>query len=65
MARRITLDRIQRDDDDATGADVRQWQMEIEGDNIKIRPRDGADFIMLRVTDADEFIDDLQTIISH
>ena len=65
MTKRVTLERILRDDDDQSGQSIREWKMEIEDDQIKIRPRDGADFLMIRADDVDQFHDDLLALVSH
>ena len=59
MSSRITIERILRDDDDASGQTIRQWRIEIEGANIKIDARDGAHFLLMRAEDIGAFRTDL------
>lgn len=66
QGRRTSLERIMRDDDDTTGADIREWHMSMEGKTIFLRRRaDSSDFIMLSTDDVEYFTDDLDTLISH
>lgn len=63
MATRLTIETIVRDADDATGADIRQWSMCKEGDNIVVKQRtDDGFFIFLAAGDVDQFVADLLKI---
>lgn len=63
MAARITLERILRDDDDASGQTIREWKIEAEaGAGITIRMNHGDGFILLRPDDVDWFIKDLHRV---
>lgn len=63
MARRLTVERVLRDDDDASGQTIRKWQIQRDGNFITIRSRDdGPGFIMLRTSDVPLFKADLDTI---
>lgn len=62
MSRRITLERVLRDDNDANGQTVRTWIMQRDDDLIMIRAREGSDFILIRKADAQQFHEDLQAI---
>lgn len=60
MAARMTLERVLRDDDDASGQTIREWKIEVEsGACITIRMNHGDGFILLRPDDVDWFITDL------
>lgn len=60
MSARMTIERILRDDGDASGQTVRQWRIEIEASHVKIRlNEDVGAFLMLRVDDIAEFRRDL------
>lgn len=59
MSSRITIERILRDDDDASSQTIRQWKIEVEGASVKIDARDGAAFLLLRADDIALFRRDL------
>jgi len=59
MARRMTLERILRDDDDASGQTIRNWLIEEDSGMLTIRPREDLNFILIRASDAKQFADDL------
>lgn len=59
MIARITLERILRDDDDASGQSVRDWTIQSEAGNITIRLKHGDGFLMLRPADIEIFTADL------
>ncbi len=59
MAARVTIERVRRDDDDHTGANLRDWKIEAERGHVTIRLKHGDGFIMLRPDDIDIFTDDL------
>lgn len=59
MTARITIERILRDDDDASGQTIRQWSIEVEPHRILIRSRDELSFLMLRADDINQFRNDL------
>lgn len=58
--KRVTLERILRDDDDASGQTVRSWRFEVDGDHIKIAKNEHSDWNMIRVLDVAQFIADLK-----
>ena len=60
MAARHTIERVLRDDDDASGQSIREWKIESEGSHIMIRRREGDGFVMLRAADVDTFVADLR-----
>lgn len=60
MSARITIERVLRDDNDASGQTIREWRIESEPGHIIIRMKHGDGFIMLRVDDVDLFAADLQ-----
>lgn len=59
MAWRKTIDRILRDDDDASGQTIREWKIEAEPGHITIRLRHGDGFLMMRPDDVELFIADM------
>lgn len=59
MAARITVERILRDDDDASGQTVRDWKIESEAGFVTIRLNNGDGFILLRDDDVNQFMQDL------
>lgn len=66
MAAKITVERILRDDGDASGQTVREWKLELEGDALTIsgsRHRPDA-WIIIRLSDADDFMADIRGLIS-
>lgn len=60
MTARITIERLLRDDDDASGQTVRDWKIESEAGRITIRMKHGDGFILLRADDTDLFVTDLE-----
>ena len=60
MAARVTIERVLRDDDDASGQSIREWKIEAETGSIMIRPREGNGFLLMRGADIDIFIEDLR-----
>lgn len=61
MSVRITIERILRDDDDASGQTIRQWRIDAEGGHITLRDReDHIPFVMLRPADVDVLVADLR-----
>lgn len=66
MAVKLTVERVLRDEDDASGQSVREWKLELEGDTLTIsgsrhRPES---WIIIRLSDADEFMTDIRGLIS-
>jgi len=62
MAARITLERVLRDDNDASGQSIRDWKIEAEAGNITIRMKHGTGFLLLRPDDVDQFVIDLNRL---
>lgn len=60
MPARITIERLLRDEDDASGQSVRDWKIEADGDSITIRLKHGDGFLLLRHTDIDIFTSDIE-----
>ena len=60
MPARITIERLLRDDDDASGQSVRDWKIECEPGHITIKLKHGDGFLLLRATDIELFSLDLQ-----
>lgn len=60
MAARVTIERILRDDDDASGQTIREWKIESEPGHITIRLKHGDGFLLLRTADVEVFSADLQ-----
>lgn len=58
--RRVTIERILRDDDDNSGQSIREWKIEIEPGHITVRARDNLNFLGLRPADIDLFVKDLR-----
>lgn len=58
MAARITIERILRDDDDASGHSVREWAIECEPGYVTIKSKGGG-FLLMRAADIDTFTADL------
>lgn len=58
-ARRITIERVLRDADDASGQSIREWKIEAEAGHVTIWPAHG-DILLLRAADIELFIEDLQ-----
>lgn len=66
MAAKITVERVLRDPEDASGQSVREWKLELEGDTLTIsgsrhRPES---WLIIRLSDADEFMADIKGLIS-
>lgn len=59
MAARVTIERILRDEEDATGATIRDWKIEAERGHVVVRLKHGDGFLMLRPADIEIFTDDL------
>lgn len=59
MTARITIERILRDDDDASGQSIRRWKMESENGFLCIKLECGEGFIILRPSDVEMFTADL------
>jgi hypothetical protein len=59
MATRVTIERILRDEDDASGQTIRDWKIEAERGHIVVRMKHGDGFITMRPADIDIFTDDL------
>lgn len=59
MPARITIERVLRDEDDATGQSVRDWAIEVDAGHITIRLKHGTGFLMLRTDDIPLFSADL------
>lgn len=63
MAKRTTIERILRDDDDDSGQTVRAWQIQREGNFITLRDSEHSkDFIALRSEDCEILAADLREI---
>lgn len=60
MSARITIERLLRDDDDASGQSIRNWTIESEPGFITIRMKHGAGFVLLRAADVDVFCGDMK-----
>lgn len=65
MAKRITLERVLRDDNDDTGQSSREWTLSIEDGHISIKGHTKEMVLMIRDSDVDQLHDDLLTLISH
>ncbi|MRL69137.1 hypothetical protein [Brevundimonas sp. SPF441] len=66
MSSKITVERILRDADDASGQTIREWKLELEGKTLTIsgsRHRPDS-WIIIRLSDADEFIADIKGLMS-
>lgn len=66
MSSKITVERILRDDDDASGQTIREWKLELEGNTLTIsgsRHRPDS-WLIIRLSDADEFIADIKGLMS-
>ena len=59
MPSKITIETLLRDDDDATGASIRRWNIAIEGSTITLRHNHGDGFIMIRAADVQTLVNDL------
>lgn len=65
MARRLTIERLLRDDDDDSGQTIRQWHIQREGNFITLQQRQDSDrFLIIRATDVQQLCADMQTICS-
>ncbi len=60
MAKRITIEHLERDDDDDSGTSVRSWKLEVDPGFIFVRMNHGDGFILLRAADIDAFVEDLR-----
>lgn len=60
MPARITIERILRDEDDASGQTVREWTIECDPGHIMIKMKHGTGFLHLRPSDVEQLIDDLR-----
>lgn len=60
MAARVTIERLLRDDDDASGPSIRDWKIEVEPSHIMIRMNHSDGFILLRPADVEILIVDLR-----
>lgn len=60
MARRLTIERILRDDDDMNGQTIRDWKIESEAGRIVLRLKHGDGFISMRADDIELFVEDLR-----
>ncbi|MBO6755494.1 MAG: hypothetical protein JJ902_04155 [Roseibium sp.] len=65
MSKRITLERVLRDDDDDVGQSTREWTLSIDGSHITIRGREDAPVLMIREGDIEQLHEDLLTLASH
>lgn len=66
MSSKITVERILRDDDDASGQTIREWKLELEGNTLTIsgsRHRPDS-WLIIRLSDADEFMADIKGLMS-
>lgn len=55
------IERLLRDEDDASGQSIRDWKIEAEADGaITIRLKHGDGFLLLRHTDIDIFTSDIE-----
>lgn len=60
MVRRVTIETILRDEDDASGQTVRDWKIEADRGHIVIRLKHGDGFLSMRATDVNDFVTDLR-----
>lgn len=60
MSAKITIERILRDDDDASGQTIREWALESESGFVTVRGRRGDGFLLMRADDIDIFTADLR-----
>lgn len=60
MPARITIERLLRDEDDASGQSVRNWKIEVDACTITIRLKHGDGFLLLRTDDVPLFSADLE-----
>lgn len=60
MAARITIERLLRDDDDASGQTIRNWQIEAEPGFVKVCLKHGDGFLLMRADDVDLFVADME-----
>lgn len=66
MSSKITVERVLRDDDDASDQTVREWKLELEGETLTIsgsRHRPDS-WLIIRLSDADEFMADIKGLMS-
>lgn len=59
MSAKITIERILRDEDDASGQSIREWRIESEPGFVTIKLKHGDGFLMLRFEDIDTFVFDV------
>lgn len=60
MAARITIERVLRDEDDASGQSVRDWKIEAERGFVTIQLKySSGGFLLLRTDDVNQFVIDL------
>lgn len=62
MSARVTIDRVLRDGDDASGQSVRQWKIEAESGHVTIRTG-SAGFLLIRTDDVNLFVQDLNQAV--
>jgi hypothetical protein len=60
MSARITIDRILRDDNDASGQSIRSWTLQCEPGYVMIRPQHEGNSLLLRVSDVEVFAENLK-----
>lgn len=60
MPARMTIERLLRDNDDASGQTIRKWNVEINPNSIMVRMNHGDGFILMSAADVDQFVADLQ-----
>jgi len=66
VSSKITVERILRDAGDASGQTVREWKLELEGETLTIsgsRHRPDS-WLIIRLSDADEFVADIKGLVS-
>lgn len=62
MSARVTIERVLRDDDDASGQTVRSWRLQMDGGHVQIARNEHSDWNMVRVDDLTLLIGDLEEI---
>lgn len=62
MTRRTTIERILRDEDDASGQTVRAWRLRRDGSFIQIGRDEDSDWFCIRPEDAAQLAADLLEI---
>lgn len=63
MSARVTIERILRDDDDASGQTVRQWRIEAEAGYVTIRTGGENSFLLIQTGDVYLFVRDLNQAV--